>query len=693
MKVISQKILGGTMYAPFCRTLAVDMKEWDNDFAQMKKMGFNCVHGFAEWHDIEYEKGKFDFSKVDHMLDCAHRHGIKAMVNIATMNSIGFYSPRWLMEECRGGDYKSAGAKADVESIYVIPCLDNPTYMKYSHRYLTEVGKHFAGDERVAGYVLWGEPIMTSFRDGGGICYCEHTLARFKQWLKDKYQDIQKLNEVWATEGPSDFASFDDVYPPVGYSRQLGGFASWADWREFMIDNFCSHIKNADTLLKTNGSMQPTIVEMLCDFSAAPSHCDEWKISRCVDIVGVSSFQAPGREVEYIMRESDSIAKVQDKSVFVVECLGGNKVFTPYPYTPTDEEIRSNFLQRIMNGAKGAMYWAYRPRLSDTEGGEFGMTLRNGTPTSRAYAGGAATAEAQKFSDLLMGAKRKAEVAIYVSSLHIIEPDGVRDVYENSRRGTAYMLGDLSVQADFINDDYIQNVFNYKVLILPFSYVMTEATAKTIVEYVKAGGVVIADYLLAFKRPNGICYMDLKDTGLEEVFGVIDADGYNVRGDREINDFGFRAEMRNTKLYLTTAKVLREMDGNPVLTENTCGKGKAYYISNAFFAEYPNTYSARQRKVLQQLLLDAGVCPFMQLKANADKDKGELLSTCLVAENGKKIYSVFNESIEEVCDTVVLPSATYVDLSGKAYTGKTTENGVEIQLCLKGKQTAVFIQE
>ena len=38
------------------------MEEWQRDMDKMAELGFTCLHGFAEWHDIEYKKGVFDFS-------------------------------------------------------------------------------------------------------------------------------------------------------------------------------------------------------------------------------------------------------------------------------------------------------------------------------------------------------------------------------------------------------------------------------------------------------------------------------------------------------------------------------------------------------------------------------------------------------------------------------------------------------
>ena len=690
MKVISEKILGGTMYAPFCRTLAADKSEWDADFANMQKLGFTCVHGFAEWHDLEYEKGKFDFSAIDYMLDCAQKYGIVAIVNIATMNSVGFYSPRWLMEECRGGEYVGISGRDAVEGMFNVPCMDNPTYWEYAQRYLTELGKHFAGDKRVGGYVLWGEPTMFLPRVGGAICYCEHTLARFRRWLEKKYGNIAELNALWATEGPTDFASFDEVKPPLGYSRQLGGYASWADWRTFMNENFCSHIKEADTILKAQGATQPTILEMLCDMNAGLSHCDEWELAKCVDIVGVSSFQQPGREVQYIMWESDSIAKAMGKTTFVVESLGGNKTFTTAPHTPTADEIQSNYLQRIMNGSKGSMYWCYRPRFSDLEGGEFGMTLRNGTPTYRAKAGGEISALAYRASETLAPMRRRSEVAIYTSATHVIEPDGVREVYENSRRGAAYMLSDLHINADFINDEFIDRLSEYKAVLLPFSYVMPRRTAQKIAEFVENGGVAIADYVLAFKQPNGICYKDLADVGLERTFGILDADTYIVRYHKEQNAFGIRDGVRSAYLYKTTAQTLASVDGEAVLAENVYGKGKAYYFANTFFAEYAPAGGMTQREIIKSVLEKAGVSPFLTTKQSDAAALPPLLCTKIESEYATA-YSVFNCTETEIQDTVYLSQEVYKDLAGNSVKGKKEGGRYAFKLTLRPKETNVFI--
>lgn len=687
MKRMAEKFLGGVMYGPFCRTKAVDMSEWDADFETIARLGFNCAHGFAEWHDIEYEKGKFDFTQIDHMVACATKHGILPIINIATQNSVGFYSPRWLMEECRGGEFVDADGNKTSDAIYSVTCLDHPRYIEYAERFLHEVGKHFAGDSRVGGFVLWGEPML--FRAGGGpICYCEHTVARFRKWLEKKYGTIEALNVAWGTEGPSDFRDFASVYPPKGFIRQLGGYVSFRDFRRFMSDNFCTHIRRADEILKAAGATQPTIVEADVN-GGGHSRCDTWDLSACPDIAGVSSFQNLSRDIYQVMWGVDSIGKMMDKSTFVVEILGGAVAFVNH-VVPTRYEVASNLILRACMGASGAMYWTFRPRMSDLEGGEFGMTLRNGTPTYRAEVGGRTARLLAERSDALLSARRDAKVAVLKSDITI---DFMEEEAHASRRGALALLHDLHVNADVIGEAYLNRLSDYRVLVMPFALTMTKGAAKKIAAFVKAGGVVIADYLVAMKTPDGICYRDLSETGLNEVFGLVDSDPYQIPPhEMADNAFGIRAGDRASMLYLDGAKTLASFAGRPVLTKNVCGRGEGYFIAHHFFRAYEERGGKAPRAVIAEILAKQGVLPYLSLAHSDACDVTPLYSTALTGESGA-IYSVFNATEDTVTDTVFLPLGDYESLEGVPYEGKQTNEKTEIALSLYPKETAVFFKK
>lgn len=693
-KFIDDKnLLIGAMYAPFCRTLPPPEDEWDRDIATMKELGYNCLHGFCEWHQVEYEKGKYDFSKIDSVVESAYNKGVKAIVNIATQNSFGFYSPRWLMEEYSGKGFVDSEGGYNREGQFSVPCLDDPWYLAYAYKYIAAVGKHFAGDERVAGFVLWGEPMLYRARAEGysPICFCEHTLRRFKDWLKKKYGSIDKLNESWGTEGPSAFGDFDKVRPPRGTGRQLGGYCSWQDFKGFMDDNFYSHIKNADEILKNSGAVQPTIVEISFNLVSA-GVIDQWKIATAADIVGVSSFRRPDKSGIISMVMGDSAAKMSGRSLFVVEAQGGTRIHTN-PVSPSVEELKTELNMMLGHNAKGLMYWCWRPRLSDTEGGEFGLCRADGKPLGKCVEIGQHAEKLYNFSAAYQNSERICDVAVYSSMKinNLLHADFTAETYADSFLGAANMLGDMQVQWDIINEEHIVagRLSGYKVLVLPYAFMLDEPTARGITEFVKAGGTVISDCLLAVKNDNGICYTDTPGGGLNSLFGLTRDDTLYIDDESMVQEnlFGICVGTKIDIVQLHGAKEFAAYNAMPIITENTFGKGKAYYFSYDIFRQYTFKNQLRLRELLTPILEKAGVkriCGFLE-QDTLDEVK---IRTSLLSEKGKaKIITVVNTGYGEYSDTLILEDGEYVRLSD----GKKTDGRIGFTLPSWGSEVYIKI--
>lgn len=672
--IIDERFLTGSMYAPFCRTMHAPMEEWDKDMQTMSKLGYNCLHGFVEWHDVEYEKGRFDFTKIDHFVDCAHRNGLVAIINVATQNGVGFYSPRWLMEEYRGVGEGMVDAQGQVlsQEEYVIPCMDDPVYNAYARRYLKEVAQHFAGDNRVGAFVLWGEPSVHSPRPNGfKICYCKHTKNKFRAWLKEKYGDIQKLNEAWGHEGPSDYVDFCQVNPPTDLTRQKGGFNSWEDWSEYMECNLADHIRQADIIFKENGALQPTITEMLPGIN---NGIDSWKLAEGTDIVGVSLFGKPTRNAALCMNMSNSMAKALGKSVFVVEAGGGSIKFDdPNPFaasgfTPSAEELKTAVLMRAGYGAKGIMFWCWRPRLSDVEGNDFGMCRPDGKPLKRTHVLGEFAKKMENLSSIYNQCERYSEVAIYTSQQinHIMEGDKMTPNYLNAIRGANYMLTDLHINSDFICEKEILKgaLKKYKTLILPCTYVLSEECAKAVSQFVEEGGHIIADYILAEKRPGGVCYTSLPGAGLDKVFGIEREDVLYIAHptmERE-NELGIETGTIVEQILLMGAKSIggEYMPEFPLISENKYGKGKATYIATQYFSKYAKKPTLGLRQVLKNMLQEDGIIPYASLEKEDLKNQSPLIGSAMFDEkNALRVITITNTDYEVVQDCLILPEGEY----------------------------------
>lgn len=672
MLIKDDRFMMGAMYAPFCRTIAAPMEEWDNDFKNMKELGYTCVHGFCEWHDVEKEKGVFDFTAVDYMIECAHRNGIVPLINIATINGVGYYSPRWLMQEYKGKGFVDNDGYHDIENCeYRIPCIDDPWYSAYAKRYLKAVAKHFAGNEKVGGYVIWGEPGLT--RNGKNICYCEHTVARFRKWLENKYKDIETLNALWSSEGPTQYIDFNEINPPTGAIRQRGSYASWNDWRSFMDDNLCNHIHEADTIFKAMGATQPTIAELFCYVGNHSSNSiDVWKLAKVADIVGVSNFMRPGRETAMAMTVANSISKPLNKNCFVVEALGGGRFFTKPHLTPSSNELVSEAVQMIGGGAKGLMYWCYRPRMSDVEGAEFGLVQTNGKVLPRAEKTGQISKAFQNYYPLFHNAERKSEVAIFTSQTtqHIAHADNASELYNDAQQGAMLITHDSHITPELINEEFILkgNLKNYKVLLLPCVYMIDEAVIDKIEEFAANGGLVIADYSLGLKNSIGFCYSTAPGGKLTDLFGIEKIDTVYLEHESliEENELEIKAGSFIDVLDVIDAKVNGYFGENPISVSKKYKNGECHYFGNQFFANYKKNPSKKLRDNFIHILKNAGVTPYINIDLKSIKTEDssylQVLSSCLSCSTGEKIISLVNASYNKVVMDISLKGTSITNM-------------------------------
>ena len=69
---------------------------------------------------------------------------------------------------------------------------------------------------------------------------------------------------------------------------------------------------------------------------------------------------------------------------------------------------------------------------------------------------------------------------------------------------------------------------------------------------------VIADYILAEKRPGGVCYTELPGAGLDKVFGIEREDVFCISHETQIknNSYGIKKGCILEELILNTAESL-----------------------------------------------------------------------------------------------------------------------------------------
>ncbi len=74
------------------------------------------------------------------------------------------------------------------------------------------------------------------------ICYCDESRRMFREWLREKYKSVSRINTFWKTS----YNSFGEIEPPPTHNaRPVDGVnrAAWYDWACFNSRRFTDYLK------------------------------------------------------------------------------------------------------------------------------------------------------------------------------------------------------------------------------------------------------------------------------------------------------------------------------------------------------------------------------------------------------------------------------------------------------------------
>lgn len=182
-----------------------DPSQWERDFQNMEKMGFEFTHfGEFAWAQLEPEEGKYDFKWLDKSLELAEKYHLKVIMCTSTATP-----PVWLVRKhpevlATNED----GTKMDHGTRQHATFSSN-YYRSYSMKMIAELAKRYGNDKRIIGWQIDNEP--RRFLD-----YGKDAPQRFRDWLKEKYKTIDAVNEAWGNNFWSGtYSSFDEINIPL----------------------------------------------------------------------------------------------------------------------------------------------------------------------------------------------------------------------------------------------------------------------------------------------------------------------------------------------------------------------------------------------------------------------------------------------------------------------------------------------
>ena len=460
-------------------------ERWPVDAKLMQEAGFNTTR-LAEfaWAKMEPREGVFDFDWLEDAIGVLAGHGIKVLLCTPTPTM-----PKWVYDrypetisQDKNGHFTPFGNRHN-------NCYSSPMYRMLSRRITNAIAERFKGNPNVIGWQLDNEL-------GGGGCFCPACETYFRDWLKNKYGDINKLNETWGTMFWSHaYAGFEELHLP---RHEYSSPSLHLDWRRFYSGQVVSFAKEQADIIreKCPGHF---ITHNLMGMHEAINYFD---LGKLLDFVSEDYYYNYG-SVSYEKRfdtyiggakRLDFIRGVKHKPFWIMENTAGPLGWETYSRNIRPGELKRMTFQNMAHGAAGQIWFRWRTSRFGTEQYWHGILDHSGIPGRRYNEAAALTPLMQKVFEKTNGAEVTAEAAIFTDyEDHWAfgqQPNAEDFRYASAMNPYYRALHKMGAGVDFIKKD--DEFGKYKLIVLPYKYILTQELANELLAYVENGGILLA---------------------------------------------------------------------------------------------------------------------------------------------------------------------------------------------------------
>ena len=498
------------------REPCLDLDAVLRDLPLLKRYGFNMIKIQEHWAVDEPREGECDFSRIERLIQRADELDLGVYLGL-TMEQ----APPWVWQKFPDCHFVYAdGRPHNQPAQYTIPvdgkpgpCWDHPGLRAAASRFIGELARTLGQYKNIWAWNTFQEIGFWPNTAGVlGFCYCPHTLARFREWLREKYGSLDALNRTWQLN----FAEWDDIEPP----RREEPLAPFIDWRYFMDDVYMARQLAFKTkALRENDPYQRPVF----------SHADtprvgsgaEWRWARVGDFFGTSNYpkwnnghpwddpveSEPSALLNEIWEEMmlcTDLARSnngRDRALWGAEFQGG-PVSTSLHYgrKPTPNDLRVWMLSGLACGMTGISFWNHRVERFWKEANGFGLLDPLGDSSERMEAASRIGMAIQKHGAFFAQSQPpRAQVALLVNedTYHFFQAcnGDVIDHYCYNMRGWYARLWRLGIPIDFLDVDEVAagDLAHYRAAVLTMPLSLDGAYFAHLRSFVEAGGTLIAE--------------------------------------------------------------------------------------------------------------------------------------------------------------------------------------------------------
>lgn len=634
---------------------------WDDDVRLMQEAHVNIatVPVFG-WVHLQPDEDTFTFEWLDRVLDKMHAGGVWACLATATASV-----PAWLDQKYPDVLRVGADGRKLKHGNRHTFCPNSANFRRLSTRLARRMAERYQEHPALKVWHVSNEY--------GNPCYCDQCAQAFRVWLQARYGSLEEVNRRWYTAfWGHTYTDWSQIETPTR-NGERSMQALLIDYDRFQSESILECFKAERDVLHEVTPGVPVTTNLMGSFKPLDYH--RW--AREMDIVSWDCY--PGKDAPYA-----GIA-------FQHALMRGLKEGMPWmlmEQTPSQQNwqaqnalkrpgiLRLWSFQAVAHGADSVMYFQWRRSRGATEKYHGAVVEHVGTSNTRVFREVSELGqELERLGTRTLGGRVPARAAVLFDwenwwAVEYSSGPSVDLKYVSQCSAYFTALHTLGIPTDIVSPD--ADLSPYSLVIAPVLYMVKPGIAEKLEAWTQAGGTFVTTFFSGIADETDLVYLGGYPGPLRKLLGIwaeeIDAlkpDQTNLVvfqdafGDL---DGSYLCRLLCDRIHAESAQVLATYGedfyaGEPAVTVNQFGQGKAYYLATALDQDALTLF-------LKKLCADADIASPLP---GAPPPGVEVMPR--VSPSGETQLYLLNHNPQPV--TVELPAGTHTDLlTGREHQGQ-----------------------
>lgn len=666
---LSGKILYGGDYNP--EQWSEDV--WLEDMRLMKLAHVNMVSiNIFSWASLEPEPGRYSFEKLDRIMDLLQQNGIAADLATATASP-----PTWMsrlhpsmLPVTREGLRMTHGSRQHY-------CPNSPDFRRRSAELVTHLAERYAAHPALK---MWH--LNNEYGCHISQCYCDNCAVAFRVWLQDRYNSLEKLNDVWGTSFWSQYYySWEDILPPR-LSPTFNNPGQSLDYWRFMSDALLGCYRIEEDILRT---ITPA-VPLTTNFMVAFKPVDGFAWAKHMDLISFDMYPTNDTPAAFNAMQHDIMRSLKNGQPHMVMEQSPSEVnWRAQNPQKRPGQMRLHTLQAIAHGADGMMFFQWRQSRAGAEKYHAAIVTHEGNEHSRIFRQSAQVGEElERIAPVVTGTRFTSQVAIVLDwenwwCVEYLPAPSDRVRYMDLIYTYYRAFHQMNVAVDIVHPS--SDISKYRVVVAPLLHMLEPGVAANLTNFVEHGGTLLTTFFSGIVDENDHVGLGGYPKELRKLLGIhieeIDPWTPDMKNELVIKEGAlagtYPCDLWGELIHEEGAQAIGVFASDyyansAALTVNHFGAGRAYYVATQINEELA-------AKLIRELCQEASIAPSIQTSSNIEVTKR-------VSTTGSEIYFLLNHT--QQAQQLTLPQGTFTSLlDGTSISGNIEISAMDVVIVQK----------